>query len=387
MTWGRGPDLRPLGLRRGDLRPGLPPAARLLAVRQAIRFATTGDGVRLAWAQRGNGPPLVRASNWLTHIDYDLESPVWRHWIEFLTGHFGLLRYDERGCGMSDWKVADLSCSRWIEDLEAVVDAARPRTPFALLGISQGAATAIQYAVRHPEHVSHLILYGGYAAGWRHRDDPAALRAYESIVELMRHGWGKENPVFRQLFTARFVPGGSAEQLQWFNELCRRTTEPEVAAALLEARAEVDVRKLLPAVQTPTLVLHATGDQVSPLANGHLLAQQIPGAEFVPLPSDNHVLLAEEPAWEQFREAVLEFTGRGALLVGKREAAVFRRLTQREREILAGICAGYSNAGIGKRLFIAEKTVRNHVTRLFEKLGVHSRTEAVICARDGGFGD
>ena len=368
-----------------DLRPGRRAVGRLAGVRQTIRFATTTDGVRLAWAQRGKGPPLIRAANWLTHIEYDLESPVWRHWIEFLTTHFTLLWHDERGCGMSDWKVQDVSPPRWLEDLETVVAAARPRQPFALLGISQGAATAVAYAVRHPEQVSHLILYGGYAAGWRHRDDPAALRVFESIVELTRHGWGQDNPVFRQLFTGRFVPGGSPEQLQWFNDLCRRTTEPAIAAALLEARANVDVRDLLSAVRTPTLVLHATGDQVVPLASGRLLAQRIPGAEFVPLASDNHVLLAGEPAWQVFCEAVLEFTGRGGLLAGAREAAVFRTLTQREREILAGICAGIGNVAIGKRLFIAEKTVRNHVTSLFAKLGVRSRTEAIVRARDGGF--
>src|SRR5687767_1781210 len=169
-------------------------------MQQSIRFATAGDGVRLAWNQRGSGPALVRAANWLTHIDHDPASPVWGHWVAFLTRHFTLLAYDERGCGMSDRRVGDVSSARWFEDLETVVAAAKPREPFALLGISQGAAAAIDFASRHPERVSHLILYGGYAAGWRHRGDAEALRVYESIVELVRHGWGSDNPVFRQLF-------------------------------------------------------------------------------------------------------------------------------------------------------------------------------------------
>ena len=248
---------------------------------QSIRYLKTADGVRLAWATIGGGPPLFKAANWLTHLEFDLDSPVWRHWIRFFAAHFLFVRHDERGCGMTEWEVGDLSFPRWVEDLEAVVEAAAPDEPFALLGISQGAATAVAYSVRHPERVSHLILYGGYARGWARRADEDGQRRYRAIVELARLGWGNENPVFRHLFTTHFIPGGSDEQMRWFSELCARTTTPEIASRLLLARAEINVQELLARVRVPTLVIHACGDEVVPLAEGQNLASEIPGAEFV----------------------------------------------------------------------------------------------------------
>jgi len=352
---------------------------------QAIRYTKSSDGARLAWTSIGAGPPLVRASNWLTHLEYDLDSPVWRHWIRFYAAHFRCVRHDERGCGMSDWEVADLSFPRWIEDLEAVITAAQLDEPFALIGISQGASTAITYAVRHPERVSHLILYGGYARGWALRADEEGLRRYRAIVELVQLGWGKDNPIFRHLFTSRFVPGGSDEQLRWFSELCARTTTPAIASRLLATRADVDVRALLPQVRVPTLVLHARADEVTPLEESRYLASEIPGAELVLLESKNHVLLEHEPAWARFQQEVLRFTGRSAL-AAPREDARFHTLTAREREVLTHLAAGRTNAQVGKALFISEKTVRNHVTKLFEKLGVSSRAQAIVLAHERGFG-
>jgi len=352
-------------------------------MQQSIRYLKTRDGVRIAWATSGDGPPLVKAANWLTHLNYDLESPVWRHWIEFLSSHFRLIRYDERGCGMTDWDVGDVSVARWVEDLEAVIEASNPGKQFVLFGVSQGAAAAISYVVRHPERVSRLILYGGYAVGWAHREDSDGLRRYRAIIELARLGWGKDNPVFRQLFTALFVPGARPEQLEWFNELCRRTTTPEIATRLLTARSEVNVRELLPQVRVPTLVLHARKDEVVPLSAGKVLASEIPNAEFVELDSRNHILLVDEPAWMRFQEAVLDFTGRPAK--ASAEDPLFAVLSDREREILAALVAGRSNTEIGAALFISEKTVRNSLTRIFEKLGVHTRTQAAVLARDGGF--
>ncbi|MGH8324945.1 MAG: alpha/beta fold hydrolase, partial [Steroidobacteraceae bacterium] len=241
--------------------------------------------------------PLVKAANWLTHLEYDWESPVWRHWNQFLAGHFRYIRHDERGCGMTDWKLGDLSLPRWVDDLELVIDAAAIEQPFALLGISQGAATAAAYAVRHPKRVSHLILSGGYVVGAYQRGDAEYLRGYQAVTELIRQGWNNRNPVFRQLFTSRFIPEGNPEQLEWSNELCRRTTSPEGGAALMTARANVDARDVLPQVRTPTLVLHGSRDQVVPLSEGKRLASEIPHATFVQLDSCNHVLLAHEPAW------------------------------------------------------------------------------------------
>jgi len=198
---------------------------------QRIRYLRTSDGLHLAWAEAGAGPALPKAANWLTHLEYDWESPVWRHWIRFFTDHFRFLRYDERGCGMTDRDVGDLSFERWVEDLEAVVAAAGLDEPFALLGMSQGAAVCVAYAAKHPERVSHLLLYGGYARGWSHRDDFGGEREYEAIVELVRRGWGRDNPAFRQVFTSRFIPGGSNDQVEWFNELCRKASATRRSAS------------------------------------------------------------------------------------------------------------------------------------------------------------
>jgi len=354
--------------------------------RQRIRYLRTPDGVQLAWAETGFGHPLVKAANWLTHLDLDWTSPVWRHWIHFLADHFRFIRYDERGCGMTDWKVGDLAFERWVDDIGAVIDAADIQEPCALLGISQGAATCIAYAARHPERVSHLVLYGSYARGWSHRPDAPGRKEYEAIIELTRSGWGKDNPAFRQVFTSRFIPGGSAEQLEWWNELCRKTTTPDIAAELLQARADLDVTGLLEGVRAPTLVLHARDDQVCSLAEGRLVAAGIAGAEFVELDSSNHVLLETEPAWPRFKEAVLDFVGVApAAGQATEDQAVFAELSSREREVLVLIAEGLGNAEIGERLTISEKTVRNHVSNLFDKLGVWTRAQAIVLARDRGF--
>jgi pimeloyl-ACP methyl ester carboxylesterase/DNA-binding CsgD family transcriptional regulator len=349
--------------------------------RQRIRYLRTADGVQLAWGEAGRGPLLVKASNWLTHLEYDWESPVWRHWVRFLAEHFRAVRFDERGCGMTDWNVGDLSFERWVEDLEAVANAAAPGEPAILLGISQGAAACIAYAVRHPERVSHIVLYGGYARGIARREDSEAERVYAAIIELARL-WGTDNPAFRQVFTSRFIPGGTDEQIGWFNELCRKTTSPEIAGRLLEVRAQLDVADLLPQVRTPTLVLHARQDAVASFDEGRRLAAGIPGAQFVELDSKNHILQESEPAWGRFREAVLDFVG----LSGARgEDSAFATLSPREREILALMTDGLANAEIAERLAISEKTVRNQISKLFDKLGVWTRAQAIVFARDRGF--
>jgi pimeloyl-ACP methyl ester carboxylesterase/DNA-binding CsgD family transcriptional regulator len=350
---------------------------------QSIRLAKTRDGVTIAWAQAGAGPPLVKASNWLTHLEYDWDSPLWRHWISFLADHYRVIRYDERGCGMTEWDVADISFERWADDLATIVEVSEVEKPFILLGISQGGAAAIDYAVAHPEDVSHLVLYGAYAQGWAKRDDADGARRYRAILELTRLGWGQDNPVYRQLFTSRFVPHASREQIAWFNELCRRTTRPSVAARLVEARMLIDIVDILPRVSVPVLVLHARNDEAVPLAQGRLLAARIPGAEFVELDSANHILLETEPAWERFKQEMLAFTGVAA--AGAKDS-VFSLLSPREHAILTRIAQGCTNAEIGRQLFISDKTVRNHVTRIFEKLGVRSRAQAIVLAKDQGLG-
>ena len=349
--------------------------------RQHIRYATVSDGTRLAWAEAGDGPVVVKAANWLTHLEYEWESPVWKHWIQFFSDHWRFVRYDERGCGMSGSQLGALTVAQWTDDLEAVIDAARPAAPVTLLGISQGGAACIQYAIRYPERVARIILYGAYARGASRRGTPMSHREYQAMVDLARVAWGKDNPTFRQVFTSRFIPGGTQEQLQWFNDLCLKTTSGEIAAMLFEARAVMDVSALLGEVQTPTLVLHARDDAVVPIEEGRRLAAGIPGAEFVELDSRNHILLEFEPAWQRFREAVLAFVQAGDTA----SASVFASLSSRERQVLALMTDGLSNTAIAERLHISEKTVRNHASNLFDKLGVWSRAQAIVFAHEHGF--
>jgi pimeloyl-ACP methyl ester carboxylesterase/DNA-binding CsgD family transcriptional regulator len=350
---------------------------------QRIRYVRTTDGVQLAWAEAGTGPVLVKAANWLTHLEYEWESPVWRHWIRFFSEHFRLVRYDERGCGMTDLNVGNLSLERWVDDVEEIVAAAGLREPFSMLGISQGGPICVAYAVRHPESVSRLVLYGAYARGVFRRGDRDRESFYRAMIDLVRLEWGSDNPTFRQVFTSRFIPEGTDEQLEWFNDLCRKTLTPEIAARLLESRGELDVTALLGEVRTPTLVLHARGDVVAPIAEGHILAAGIPGAQFVELDSKNHILLENEPAWGRFCDEVLEFMGLKGPIRG--EDAAFASLSPREREVLRLITEGLGNAAIAERLSISEKTVRNHVSNLFDKLGVWTRAQAIVFAMQRGF--
>ena len=343
-------------------------------MRQRIHLTSSSDNVRLAWTRAGSGPVLVKAANWFTHLRHDLESPVWRHWMEFLCGHFDTVRFDERGCGMSDWQVETISEDNWLDDLECVIDAAGIDRPMTLLGISQGSIAVVQYAIKHPERVSKLVLYGGYAQGWAVRDASQAEH-YRAVAEMMRLGWDLENPVFRQAFTARFLPAGTHEQIDWYNDLCRKTVAPEMAVRLLEARAHVDITDLLGQVRVPTLVLHSRHDEVVPFSEGRRLACEIPGADFVELDSRNHILLSSEPAWGEFREAVLDFTGAHRTPGPSAES---RPLTCRERQILELLTRGLCNIAIGEQLFISEKTVRNHLSSIYRKTGVVSRAEAIV---------
>ena len=273
---------------------------------QEIRFCTTADGVRLAYGTLGQGPALVKTANWLSHLEFDLRSPVWQHWYEELSRDHLLVRYDERGCGLSDWDTPENSFEVWVRDLETVVDAAGIDR-FSLLGISQGGPVAIAYAVRHPDRVSHLILYGTYARGWLRRDiSPQERAEREAMMTLTLHGWGRDVPAYREPFTRTFIPEASEEQRNWFNELQRITCSPENAVRLQHAMGDIDVTGLLPQVVVPTLVLHARGDMRCPFDEGRSLAAAITGSRFVALDSRNHLLLEQEPAWAQFlREARL----------------------------------------------------------------------------------
>jgi pimeloyl-ACP methyl ester carboxylesterase len=277
--------------------------------RQKIQFCTARDGVRLAYASVGSGYPLIKSANWLNHLDYEWDSPIWKHWLAELTKHHRLIRYDERGNGLSQWDVPEMSFDLWVQDLETVVEAAGVDR-FALLGISQGGAVAMAYAIRHPERVSHLILLGAFSQGLAARGTEEQMAARRALQTLVRMGWGKNNPDFKSMYTKFYFPHASTpEQLDWFNDLQRISASPENAARILTLIDEISVRALLPQVSVPTIVFHADRDRVIPAEEGRILASEIPGARFIPLNTANHVPLAEEPAWGVFLEELGAFLG------------------------------------------------------------------------------
>lgn len=354
---------------------------------QQIQFCTSSDGVSIAYARSGSGPVLVKTANWLTHLEFDWTSPVWRHWLSQLaTGHT-LIRYDERGCGLSDRDVAEITFESWVRDLEAVVDAAG-LDRFPLLGISQGAAVAVTYAARHPERVTRLVLYGGYLRGRLLRDpSPRARREAEVMEQLIEIGWGRENPAFRQVFATLLMPEAKPEQMAWLTELQHVSATAENAARIERASHGADALADARRVSAPALVLHARGDAMIPFDEGRKLAAHLPDARFVPLDSRNHILLADEPAWPRFLELVRDFL---AVPEGEADAMPastrIGELTARERTVLDAVARGLSNDQIAAALSISPKTVTNHITHIFRKLGVERRAQAIVVAREHGLG-
>ena len=300
---------------------------------QQIRFCKARDGARIAVGTVGKGPPLLRATHWLSHVEFDARSPVWAHWLRALSRDHTYVRYDQRGCGLSDWSPPEISFEAWVSDLEAVVDFLGLKR-FPLLGMSQGGAVAIAYAARHPERVSHLVLHGAYAQGRLRRESSAHDREEaETLLKLIRIGWGRDNPAFRQLFTTLFIPQGTPEQHQWFNELERISATPENAAAIIETTYRVDVTALAETVRVPTTVFHARHDARIPFEEGRRLAALIPNARFVPLESHNHVLLDTEPAWPEFLAAFRDFLSGPDAAAGARSLGA-AGLTPSEQQVL-----------------------------------------------------
>ena len=292
-----------------------PPPGRSNATR--VRFCTASDGISIAFATTGSGPPLVKAANWLTHIEYDEQSPVWRHLIRDLSRDFTLVRYDERGAGLSDREIDDDSYSleAWVRDLETVVDALELQR-FSLLGISQGGAVAIAYAAAHPERVSHLVLHGAYGRGRNHRDEIELGRA---LAALTADGWGNERSAHARVFAARMIPNGSPEQVRWLVELQRVSASRLSAVLFRQAFSALYVEDLLPALRVPTLLLHSRGDQAVPFEEGRRLAARISRARFVPLDSDNHLVLEDEPAWQVLLSEVRDFLGTSEPVPARRD--------------------------------------------------------------------
>jgi len=285
--------------------PGEPERASA-APDQVMRFARTADDVRLAWAEAGTGPPLVKAANWLNHLEMDRTSPVWRPLFDRLCARFTVYRYDERGTGLSDRDAADLGFEAFVEDLETVV-AATGLARFPLLGISHGAAVAVAYAVRHPERVDALVLWGGLVRGRLRREDPGQAAHSAAFEALIRDGWGGTSPAFRRMFAALYLPDGTEEQVRWFTDLQRAAVEPETAIAIRRTIDSIDLTDDLARVRCPVLVVHSRDEAVVPLDEARRMAARLPTAEFVVLDSANHLVLHQEPAWHRAVERITAF--------------------------------------------------------------------------------
>jgi pimeloyl-ACP methyl ester carboxylesterase/DNA-binding CsgD family transcriptional regulator len=360
---------------------------RHIPMDQAIRFCRSSDGVRLAYAVSGEGPPLVMSATWLTHLEHQWRSLAWRPWLDAFSHHHKLLRYDSRGCGLSDRDAGDLSFESWIRDFEAVIDAASFRQ-FSLLATCQGGPIAIEYAARHPERVSRLVLYGTYALGrlrWHHR--PKDVEKGRVLLDLTRLGWAQENHALLQVWASAFQPGGTLEHLRsWCDQQCAATSA-ETAVRLLEIGWNADVREAARRIKCPVLIVHPERDGVVPIEEGRLLASLIPDCRFVQLDSENHMPLADEPVWPRLVSEIQSFLAEPASVpADDRNELPLGDLTPRERAILEGIAEGQDNAELAISLELSEKTVRNHITRVFDKIGVEHRYQAIVLAREAGLG-
>ena len=357
-------------------------ARRISRMRPQVRFCTSSDGVRLAYAISGEGPPLVRSPHWFTHLEHDWNNPAVRPWVEDLSRRYRVLRFDQRGTGLSDREVPEISLEAHVRDLEAVVDAAQFER-FALLGLSQGAAFAIAYAARHPERVTHLIISGGFARGWARRGLSAErLEEMETMVKLIELGWGSDDPSFRQVFSTQFMPDAGLEAIRAFNDLMPLTASAKTAATIFRTNSKLDVQAQARLIGCPTLVLHGRGEVRIPFEEGRLIAGLISGARFVSLETRNHLMMQDEPAWRDFLEAVTAFYPPAQ----RPRPGAFPELTAREREILDLIAQGLDNAQIAARLALSEKTVRNNITHIFDKIGAQNRSRAIVLARESGLG-
>jgi pimeloyl-ACP methyl ester carboxylesterase len=342
-----------------------------------VRFTQVASGARIAWARSGRAgaPVLIRTPHWLTHVEHDLRSSMWRPLIERLGRQMEIVRYDERGCGLSSADEVPLSLDTSLEELHAVV-AARGAARFALLGISRGTPAAVAFAAQHPDRVSHLVLLGGAITGLMHRQvTPDVLAFHEARLRLCELGWGRKDPGVQQMFTSGFMPDASAEHTASFNEHQRISCDGVRAAAIWRAHADMDVRGCARTVRVPTLVLHSEGDLAVPVSLGHELAAAIPNARFEALQSRNHIPLVPEPEVDRLCQLVTAFVT---------EAAARPALTPAERALAALVGQGLDNLQITAHLGLAEKTVRNRLSALYAKLGVEGRAMAVVRARELG---
>ena len=338
---------------------------------QTVKFCRAPDGVRIAYAVHGSGPPLLVSTCWLSHLQFDWESPVWQHFLRDLGRFATVIRYDERGHGLSDWDVADHSLEHRIGDLEAVADDAG-LDRFALMAMSQGGPPAIEYAVRHPERLTRLLFYGSTAA-LMHDPTPQEQELFDVFDQMVRIGYGREDSVFRRVFTSMMIPGATEEQKGWLDDLQRVATSADNAYNARRGRASADSRHLLPSLDLPTLVLHGRGDQVVNFAKGRYLAATIPGARLVALESSNHILLGDEPAWQVVVHEVEAFLAPDRDAVPS-VAGSADGLSRREREVLTLAAQGLGNDEIAGALHLSVRTVERHLHNVYAKLGVSGRS-------------
>lgn len=344
---------------------------------QQIRFCTSADGTRLAVAKAGVGPPLVKAATWLTHVERDPHNLFTRHWVAELSHHNELIRYDSRGCGLSDRDVQRISMQAWVEDLEAVVDALGVDR-FPLFGNSQGAAIAIEYAARHPDRVSHLILYGGCARGLLKRDPPPkVIDAAAAMLKAAELGWGADSSSFRQVFISQLLHDATAEQQRAVDEAQRLTVSGANAVRFMEVVFNIDVRTTAPQVKCPTLVFHGKEDPCFPFEEGRLLASLIPGARLIPLPSKNHLPFETEVAWSMFLAELRAFLPACAGMPQGGKPATRPSLTPRQLEILQAVSTGQTDKQIARTLSLSPRTVEMHVANALLALDCRTRAEAV----------
>ena len=352
-------------------------------LKQQVRFCTSADGTRIAYALSGRGPPLVLAANWLTHLEYQWRNLSWHALLTALSQRYTVLRYDARGCGLSDWNVTDISFDAWIDDFEAVVAAAGV-SRFPIMGVCQGGAIAIEYAARHPEQVERLLLFGALTRGRLKRNSGAQETENARLrYDMTRAGWATETHAYLQAFANLWQPGGSTEHLRSWCELQRMTTTADIAVRHLQMADDIDVSASARGIQCPTLIVHADDDHVVPIEEARRCAALIPNAGFVQLESENHLLLEDEPAWGRFQEEIAAFI---PSRLPARAQAPFSTLSKREADVLELIARGRDNAQIAASLDLSEKTVRNHITSIFSKLAVENRSQAIVLARDSGFG-
>ncbi len=336
---------------------------------QEVRFCRSADGTRIAFAVHGSGPPLFLTTCWLSHLEFDWESPVWQHFLRDLGRIATVVRYDERGFGMSDWDVSDFSLQARVADLAAVMDAAQLGR-CAMVGMSQGGPVAITYAVENPQRVSRLILYGTYGITRRSEEAAELERTFQQMIKV---GWQRPDSTFRRVFTDLMIPGASEEQAGWLDALQARATSTENAMRSRAARADADVGALLPHVSVPTLVVHARGDRMNDFADGRELASRIPNARLVTLDSSNHITLADEPAWDVFLDEVAAFLA-GERVNAASTPAALRTLTDREHDVLRLVGQGHDNAEVARELALSVRTVERHLTSIYTKLGLTGRS-------------